>query len=310
MAFDVSQITAYVDQSKEPLIGKAILASKTAKMLTLQTGVKNQTALNLLESTTVLQDGSDCGFSAQGTNKLTQRLITGKPVKVNKDFCDKTLLKYWKGYDVKVAAGTATLPFEQELISTEISLIGEAIENSVWQGDTSLTGTTNLKQFDGLIKIFDAASGVVDAVNAGITGVTKSNAMQIVENVYSAIPANVLGKSDVKIFCGLDFFRTYTLALVAANLYHYTSGSAEAVNMELVIPGTAITLVGVPGLNGTNRLFAFSLANVFYGTDLEGDEEKFDMWYSKDDKVFKLDIEFIAGVQVAFPDEVVSFILA
>ena len=310
MAFDVSTLTAYVDQTKEPLIGKTILSSKTAKMLTLQTGVKNQTALNLLESTTVLQDGSDCGFSAQGTNKLSQRLITGKPVKVNKEFCDKTLLKYWKGYDVKVAAGTATLPFEEELIANEIALVGEAIEKGIWQGNVSLTGATNLKQFDGLIKIFDAAAGVIDASNVGITSVTKSNAMQIVENIYSAIPAAVLTKTDVKIFCGMDFFRTYTLALVAANLYHYTSGSAEADSMELVIPGTSITLVAVPGLNGTNRLFAFSLSNVFYGTDLEGDEEEFDMWYSKDSKIFKLDIEFVVGVQVAYPDEVVSFILA
>ena len=35
------------------------------------------------------------------------------------------------------------------------------------------------------------------------------------------------------------------------------------------------------------------------------DEEKFELWYSQDFREFRLAIEFNAGVQVAFPDEVV-----
>ena len=310
MAFDVSLLTAYIDQSKEPLIGKAVLASKSAKLLTLQTGVKYQTALNLLTSDTVLQSGESCGWSSQGSTNLTQRLITAKPIKINKAYCDKTLYKYWMNYQVKIGAGTATLPFEQQLVETEIAAVGEALEQSIWQGDVSLTGSTNLKQFDGLIKIFAAATGTtgtINAVNTGITGVTTSNAIQIVDNVYAAIPAQLLSKTDVKIFCGSDFFRTYTMALRTANLYHY---SADSNNQELVIPGTSITLVAVDGLNGTNKLYAFSLANVFYGTDLEGDEEKFNLRYSEDYEEFRLTIAFTAGVQVAFPSEVVAFKLA
>ena len=38
---------------------------------------------------------------------------------------------------------------------------------------------------------------------------------------------------------------------------------------------------------------------------MAGDEEVYDFWYSKDDRVFKLAIEFAMGIQVAYPDEVV-----
>ena len=38
---------------------------------------------------------------------------------------------------------------------------------------------------------------------------------------------------------------------------------------------------------------------------MEGDDEKFDLWYSKDNQEFRLAINFNAGVQVAFPDEIV-----
>lgn len=60
-------------------------------------------------------------------------------------------------------------------------------------------------------------------------------------------------------------------------------------------------------MNGTKKVVAADFANnIFYGTDMEGDEEIFDLWYSKDNQEFRLAINF-AGVQVAFPDQVVLY---
>lgn len=38
---------------------------------------------------------------------------------------------------------------------------------------------------------------------------------------------------------------------------------------------------------------------------MEGDEEKFDLWYSKDNQEYRLAINFVVGVQIAFPNEAV-----
>jgi hypothetical protein len=76
-----------------------------------------------------------------------------------------------------------------------------------------------------------------------------------------------------------------------------------------MLPGTNTKVVAVDGLidaDANNEIiFAGRLSNMFYGTDMQGDEEQFDMWYSKDNQEERLAIQFIAGVQVAWPDEIV-----
>ena len=307
MAINVSALTAFVDEQKMSLIGKSVISAKSAKLLNLQTGVKGSAAINILNNTTVFGDGSACGWSEAGTSVLSQRKIETGAIKINKSYCDKTLLKYWAGYDVKVAAGNKSLPFEQEFINAEIEGVAAALEVAIWQGDTT-SGSANLNKFDGLIKIFDATTGVIDATNTDFTSITEANVITVVDNVFKAIPAELLDKDDVVIVCGADTFRKYVVALRTANMFHYVY-DLEA-GMELVIPGTSIKLTAVNGLNGTDRLFAFQTSNVYYGTDLEGDEEKFAFWYSQDNLEYRLSIEFVAGVQVAFPDQVVSFIKA
>ena len=86
------------------------------------------------------------------------------------------------------------------------------------------------------------------------------------------------------------------------NLFHYDGAYS---NGEIFVPGTNVKVVAVSGLNGSGKIFAARPEDIYFGTDMEGDEEKFDFWYSADDQVFKLAIEFTAGVQFAYPEEIV-----
>ena len=92
--------------------------------------------------------------------------------------------------------------------------------------------------------------------------------------------------------------------LVTANLFHYDPANGEN---EYRLPGTDIRVIAVGGLNGAEKdpVIAANLDNIVYGVDAEGDESDFDLWYSKDDRIWKLAIQFIAGVQVAYPSEIV-----
>jgi hypothetical protein len=102
---------------------------------------------------------------------------------------------------------------------------------------------------------------------------------------------------------GADKFRLFVQALVEKNLYHYNPGTPVD---EVIIPGTSVKVIAVNGLNGTNSIVAGQLEkNFFYGCDMQDDQEKFEFWYSQDNREFRLDIEFNFGVQVAFPNEVV-----
>ena len=292
---DVNSLTNYVDEQRLPLIRKAVLAPKSADLFNLQTGVKSKAALNILTTNVVFGDGGSCGWNQAGASTLSQREITVGKVKVNMNFCDRTLLDYWAGYEVKVAAGKETLPFEEAFVADIIAHVNAEVEKAIWQGDTTATG--NLSIFDGLLKILNAETDTIK-----IAAVSGNNIAQEVYDAYANIPLEILHSASIVM--GEDAFRSYIGELNAANLYHYDPKVDEG--MSIVIPGTSTRIYGVPGLNGTKRIVAGDLkGNFFYGTDLEGDQETFDLWYSKDNQEFRLAVKFNAGVQVAFPDQVV-----
>jgi hypothetical protein len=167
----------------------------------------------------------------------------------------------------------------------------------------------NLARFDGLIKLIDAATGPVDGNTGAVTaatGITQSNVIAIVDGIFKSIPVKLLDKPDLEIVCGWDVFRLYVLALREKNLYHYDAANTDG---ELVIPGTSIKLVALNGLNSTNRLFAFRWSNVYLGTDMLNEEEKYEIFYAKEADQVRFVAEWKTGVNFAFPDEIVEFTL-
>ena len=295
MAINTSSLTAYVGDNKEKLISKAVIGAKSASKFNLVTGVKGAQNLNLLDTTVSLQDGSACGWTEAGTSKLSQRTIEAKPIKVNQSFCDKQLLATSLNYEVKVAAGQKTLPFEEEFVNGVIDGVAAEVEKTIWQGDTS---KSTLNRFDGLIKILSGAT--VAGTYSIQSGDTVST---IVSKTYALIPSAAYQAGNVVMYMGSDMYRTWIQELIA-NGHLVISNAVENVAMpdSLLIPGTNVRVEGVAGLDGTKKVYASYADNFIYGTDMQGDEEKADFWYSKDAQEFRLALEFVAGVQVAFPE--------
>jgi hypothetical protein len=290
----VTSLPTYVDQNRLPLIAKAVLGAKTASLFTLQSGVKSPTALNLISTDVVFGDGSTCGWNEAGSTTLSQRILTPAALKVNMAFCDKKLLDKWANYQVQVAAGSKTLPFEEDFVTSITASVDEKLEQMIWQGDSTKSG---VNEFDGMIKILEASGA--GTVKVAIAKGTPS--YDAIKSVAAAIP-NESYAEDTVIFVGMEIFRKFIAELVAANLYHYNPNDKEG---EYTLPGTALKVIAVNGLNGTNKIVAGRLSNMFYGTDLAGDEEVYKLWYSEDNREFRLVIEFIGGVQVAYPDQIV-----
>lgn len=290
----MATLPAYVEQRRLPLIKEAVLKAKSASLFNLQSDIKTDAALNLLTTDVQFGDGLTCGWDEAGTQTLSQRILKTGNIKINMAYCDKAMLKYWTQYQIRVAAGQKTLPFEEDFVSAVVENVKEAVEIAIWQGDTT-SQTNNLKYFDGLLKILKNAKGTVGVV------ITGASAYDDIMTVYNAIPEKVL--EGASILVGADTFRKFVNELVAKNYYHY---SGENLNGEIYLPASQVKVIAVNGLNGTNKIVAGQLdKNFFYGVDMVNDEEKFELWYSQDFREFRLAIEFNAGVQVAFPDEVV-----
>lgn len=290
MAINVSALTAYVEEQRLPLIRKTIFAAPSVKHFNLQTGVKHSAALNILNTSVSFGDGATCGWDEAGTSAFSQRVLEVGNYKVNMSFCDRAMLKYWNGYEVRVAAGQKSLPFEEEFVEGVISDIKDKMERNIWQGVKATD------RMDGILTIL-AGEGSVIKPSVAEAATTYDKALA----AYKAIPAAKLDKAAI--FMGVDKFRDLVLELTEKNLYHYDPKVGD--EMEIILPGTSTKVYGVSGLNGTAKMVAADPENIFYGVDMEGDDEKFDLWYSKDNQEFRLAINFNAGVQVAFPDEIV-----
>ena len=289
----ISSLPKYVEENRLPLISKSVLGAKTPSLLTLQTGVKSDTAINLLQTSVVFGDGADCGWDEAGTATLTQRIIKPVIAKVNMAFCDKKLIGKWAQSQVRIAAGLEKLPFEEDFMNSIADGIKAGIEKMVWQGD-SANGDSRI-ECDGFLKLLGADSSVID-----VTFTAGANVYQRTLQVLDAIPGEVYDKASI--FMGADYFRSLVQNLVAANLYHYDANDGE---MEITLPGTNIKVYGVHGLDGTNVIVAGPRDEMFYGVDFENDEEVFDLFYSKDNREFRLVVEFACGVQYAFGDHMV-----
>lgn len=292
----MTSLTAYVEQRRLPLIAEAVLKARSASLFNLQTDIKTSAALNLLTTEVTFGDGLACGWNEAGSQTLSQRILNTGNIKINMAYCDKEMLKYWTQYEVRVAAGQKNLPFEEEFIANVVANVKAAVEKAIWQGDTA-SGDANLNKFDGLIKIIGEAAGVNQ-----VTFTDGATVKSIVANVLTAIPTAVYQKDDVVIMMGSDMYRTYVDELLAENYFHYDLGTPTD---EVTIPGHRVKVIGLAGLDNTGKVVAGSLSNFFYGCDMVNDEEKFEFWYSQDFREFRLAIEFNAGVQIAYPNEIV-----
>lgn len=302
MAINTSALLqAYVDEQRLPLIKNAVLGARTAYHFNLMTGVKGATALNLLETNVEFGDGTNCGWNEAGTSTLSQRVLTPGAIKINMSFCDKKLLNTWANYEVRVAAGQKTLPFEQDFMDGVGRDIAAKLEVALWQGDKA-SSNKNLNKFDGIIKIAEAAT-----LASTVTYAAGDTVSETVAKVYAAIPAQAFNKGEVVLYMGADQYRKYIQELIAnGNLVITNTLNDVAMPDSVLIPGTNVRVIYVDGLNGTNKMYASYKENFVYGVDLVGDEEKYDFWYSQDNREHRLAVEFIAGVQIAYPDMVVA----
>ena len=293
MAINVTALNNYVEEKRLPLIAKSFLRGKTIDLVQLETGVKQDTALNLVSASVTFGDGSQCGFDATEGVVLSQRLLKPTFLKVNQVFCDKDLLKKWASYEVKLAAGREQLPFEESFMNEIANAISEKIEKLIWTGNSQ-----NDNEPDGYLKI-------LETVGSGVVSVTWSagtSAYNKIKEVYNKIPANIIDKDDTVIFIGEDTYREFIQDLVAANLYHFTPDYKDG---EYMVPGTSIRVIAVNGLNGTGKVVAGRLSNFYYGVGEPDDKDTFDFWYSKDNREFRLAVYFAIAAQVAYPNEIV-----
>jgi hypothetical protein len=313
MAFDVSALANYTKENEALLVTSSVLGAKTANLIKAQgnvmVGVKSSEKINIMDTDAIFQAGGTCGFNASGTTTFTQRTVTVGKIKVNESLCPKSLESKYLQKALPEGSRYDSIAFAAEYTDKKAARIAAQLETAIWQGDTASVNV-NLNKFDGFVKLIGTSA--VEANNTTYygtpaTSITSANVVAIVDALYKAIPAQVVAKDDMTIFMSQDVFRTYTIALKNANMFNYSfDGKADS---EFILPGTSIKVVATPGLNSVSKLYAMRLSNAFLGTDLLGEEERFSLFNAIEADEVRFVAEFKLGVNVAFLDEVASFII-
>lgn len=288
-------LSGYVDANRLPLIKKLLFAPQSIKYFGLLTGVHGPTNLNILDTQVTFGAGNTCGWTDGATSEFSARELVPGAIKIQQSICDKAMLDYWNGYAVKVAAGRkdGNCPFEEDFTDLLKREVAKELEIAIWQGDTT-SASPNLNKFDGLLTLINN--------DATITPIATAN--DILVDTYACYNAiaeeSLLGTS---IYMSIAQFKALVLALGNANLYHYDPKVDE--ELTIILPNTQTKVHGVYGLTGATDIIALADEHVIYGVSMLEDKDEYKLWYSLDNQEYRIEIDFVAGIQYAFSSEVV-----
>ena len=285
-----SRLKNYLETNGTEVLTKALFNSESAKYFQIQTGVTAETPIIRLDSSITLADASNCGFTATGSDTFSNRLLSPKFLKVNKEFCPKTLLKTWAHSDVRMNALGQELPFEELLINNNINELAKVNERLIWEGDTT-SGEGNMLLMDGIITIAKKDVNTVKQEKGTDT------IWQRVQKIWLALPAEIADKATI--FMSIANYKQLIVELMNANNFHVFEEYQGT--YEMTMPGANVKIKGVSGIT-SDVILATPEDNLYLGVDGESDDEVCDLYFDKSSRTFKFCIEYAYCVNYAFSE--------
>lgn len=288
-----NRLKNYLETNGVEVLTKALFNSESAKYFNIQTGVTAEQPIIRLDSTITLADASTCGFEATGSDTFTNRLLSPKFLKVNKEFCPKTLLKTWAHSEVKMNALGQEMPFEELLISNNINELAKVNEKLIWEGDTT-SGSGNMLLMDGIITIAKKDENVVKQSKGSDT------IWQRVQKLWLALDPAVADKTTI--FMSIANYKQLIVELMNANMFHVFEEYQGS--YEMTMPGANVKIKGVSGIT-SDTIVATPEDNLYLGVDGESDDETVDLYFDKSSRNFKFVVEYAYCVNYAFSEFVI-----
>lgn len=285
-----SRLKNYLETNGTEVLTKALFNSESAKYFQIQTNVTAETPIIRLDSSITLADASTCGFEATGSDTFSNRLLSPKFLKVNKEFCPKTLLKTWAHSDVRMNALGEEMPFEELLINNNINELAKVNERLIWEGKTS-GGVGNLALMDGIITIARADENTIKLPKGSDDLWTR------VEKTWLALAPEVADKCTL--FMSIANYKQLIVELMNKNMYHvFETYEGE---YRMTMPGTNLVIRGVSGIT-EDVLICTPEDNLYLGVDGESDDETVDLYFDKSSRNFKFVVEYAYCVNYAFSE--------
>jgi hypothetical protein len=254
-AYNLSGIDVWIDQNASDMLIKSILGEVLPRYATIRPNIKGTQQVGFLTNDVYLQDGA-CGFDASGQTNIDQVTIETCNKKVNQSLCAYDLYDYFLSQRLSNSNFQETVPFE-ELVITDISnRIADTVEKQLWR-NTKATGATiyNSQCFDGALALITSGNG---ATQVTYTAATSTNGLTVFSTYYQSIPANVLHRNDLVMFCSYTDYRGLVASMRNSsyvNLFSFDDASAaKGQEWSVMLPGTYVRIIPTQGLDGQSRV--------------------------------------------------------
>ena len=287
------------------MFGGRLVAGGYVRVLT---GIKGDELLNQIDlENKVLQiDGKDCAWTPNQVIKLSEKTASVKTYKINLEQCIDELEQKRTLYMLSPGAQNNELP--DELEEATLALISFALSNEIEEMIVGGDATVNPNHFNGMVKTLLTST---QAIKLPGQVITKANVLGLVEEVYDAIPENVLQGEDAGtlfIMASYATRRKIRNALASVNnqviAANWTVDDADKRNPRLFYLG--VEIVAAKGISD-NTLIGYDAANAFLLTDLLSDLEDVTLGQfpaPNDNKVF-IKGRLRLGFVMPFEDEAV-----
>ena len=276
MATTTSITTTYAGEKMQGFISAALLSANTldAGGITVKPNVKFREVIKVLSTDDILKDAS-CDFNATSTVTLTERYLDPKEFQVNVQLCKADFRSDWDAISMGMSAHDNLPPsFQDYLVGYMASKVAEKMEKTIWNGADANEG-----EFDGLIALATADADVIDVAGAsiGAGGVTADNVIDELGKVVDAIPQEIYGKEDLKLYVAPNVARAYVRALggFGANGLGGSGTGAQGTqwytNGALSFDGVSIFMSnGIP----SSYIVAAQTSNLMYGCGVLNDKNE------------------------------------
>lgn len=290
------------------VVANVIAGSKTLAGLTPVLGVKANTSQQLATfSNGVNWNTADCVVTPTGTTSILPRNLDAVRLTDREEYCLDELDRAIPAM-MKSGAYNDEVSFENVIVDNKIKNNAKTLEKLAFQG--SITGGTgNMGVTNGWVEIAKQEYLSLDYY-ATFTGFSASNAMSLVEGIINDRSEAMREVDDYTIWMSQSYYAILAKALLTA---YGIFGAGQFVNTgsenqtgaeEMIYPGTNVKIKATHGLNTANHIFATNESNLTYGTDLENDKEKVEVFFSQYHKRLVTDLVFTMAFQYYFPENV------
>lgn len=254
--YDLAALPTYNSYASDLLI-KSILGLSLPKYASIRANLKGTTEkVGWVETDVILQDLS-CGFDPTGDTSQNLVTVSLCNKKMNTQLCPYDLYDTYLSQYLSNSNFQETVPFEEVILTDISNRIANQVEKQLWSNKTTSGGTYGNACFDGVLATITSGNG---ATQIAYTAATASNGLDVFTSIYENIPANVLHRDDLVIFCSYANYRGLVASMrnnSYVNLFSFDStDAAVGADWSVVLPATNVRVVPTVGLDGISAYVA------------------------------------------------------